>query len=279
MPNSKIVLTSHHAFTFSDSERELDKLVIEHLKNKKDKKLLSKQDKLALISASSAFKKQSENIDKDRIGIYFAVGTLPFEDKHLTKLARFSQEDGEFSYQKFSSDGFDSMNPLLTFKCLPNMPLFHISYNLEITGRYMMTYPGHNDFTESLSKAYDDLREGLIDQAIVGVSCDQNNILVKHHIHRSFKCHESDIVDSTCSFVLTKKLPVSGDIVLESVNTKYLPFSPLDHPKVSHDGSFYGPSALALQIAFDIQNNTLKEKYTFSYEDLIESHISLRRHQ
>ena len=107
--------------------------------------------------------------------------------EYLDNIAERSQENGEMSFNKFSTDCFNSMNPLLTFKCLPNMPLFHISYNLGIKGRYNMTYPGHQDFFESFIRGVEDLQDGVIKHAIVGAACDQNNLLVKHHLKR---CHD-----------------------------------------------------------------------------------------
>ena len=38
-----------------------------------------------------------------------------------------SVENGAFSMPAFSTTGFRAVNGLLTFRCLPNMPAFHVS--------------------------------------------------------------------------------------------------------------------------------------------------------
>jgi hypothetical protein len=235
LPRTKIVIESYSSYSLDrdkgkESEKELDKKVLEHLINKKDRKLMSKQDKLALVSASDAWKKLSleNNFNPDRVGIYFCVGILPFEDRPLQKIAEQSQIDGQFDYQKFSKDCFESMNPLLTFKCLPNMPLYHISFNLGVTGRYLMTYPGHQDLFGALERAIDDLNDGIVDYAIIGGACDQNNVLVQHHLQRCQKSLQEKALDCSATLVLSKREPHSNDQVISNAQNMYSPYNPFE---------------------------------------------------
>lgn len=232
------------------SEEELDEEVMDYLKNVKDRKLMSKQDKLAILTAAKAWRESKIAKDEEILsetGIYFCVGILPFIDKELEKLAKLSQKDGKFDEELFSTSGFNSMNPLLTFKCLPNMPLFHISFNLDITGRYMMSYPNSDDFLVTLERAIDDLKDGQIKAAIVGAACDQQNILVKHHLARLSEGLEHKAVDCSASLILEHKVPSQGEFYIEEVKAQKSQVNYLDD-------LYYGPVALGREIILGLAN-------------------------
>ena len=88
------------------------------------------------------------------------------------------------SLPRFGTDGFSAVNPLLTFRCLPNMPAYHISACFDIQGEYFVTYPGPGQFYAALQEAIDALDAGRIDVALVGAVADQTNFLVSHHFQR-----------------------------------------------------------------------------------------------
>ena len=268
MSNTKIVIESFSSIELDQSglieSETLDKTVTQFLLNKKDRKLMSKQDKLALISATTAWNQftKKQNLDMkfiaDQVGIYFCVGILPFEDKPLEKIAQNSQEAGKFNTKKFSNDCYNSMNPLLTFKCLPNMPLFHISYNLGITGPYVMTYPGHQDLFESIERAVDELQDGQIDYAIVGASCDQKNILVEHHHERCQKDLSKLTVDCSSTIILSKRVLKKGDYYIDNMSSQFLAIDPFKDKSLVHenvDASFYGPAQILFDVTKKIKKN------------------------
>lgn len=225
---------------------------------------MSKQDKLALTAASQCWKEvesELKDVDKSRVGIYFCVGILPFEDRPLDRIASFSQnENAEFDYQKFSDDAFNSMNPLLTFKCLPNMPLFHISYNLGITGRYVMTYPSHQDLFESIVRAKEDLETGIIDYAIVGAACDQNNFLVQHHIKRM----QPELIDTTldcaATIILTSKSNTSKANITSLEN--HYEANSEGRMITEHSGAYHGSA----QLLFDLIQGIKVQETDFNWK-------------
>src|SRR5688500_2534550 len=98
------------------------------LKQPKMKKFMGKQDQLAVIAAGLAAREAglSEDDLRLRTGIYLCVGYIPFEQEDIESIARNSSRNGEFSMELFSTTGFQEVNPLLTFRCLPNMPIFHV---------------------------------------------------------------------------------------------------------------------------------------------------------
>src|SRR5687767_3475908 len=97
------------------------------LKQPKTKKFMGKQDQLAVIAAGLAARRAglTEEDLRIRTGIYLCVGYIPFERQEIEKIARNSSRNGEFTMDLFSTTGFEEVSPLLTFRCLPNMPIFH----------------------------------------------------------------------------------------------------------------------------------------------------------
>ncbi|MCI0412070.1 hypothetical protein L0222_04615 [bacterium] len=157
------------------------------LKHRKMKKFMGKQDELAVIASGLAARNAqlSEEELRTKTGLFLCVGFIPFERQEIETIARNSSDNGTFSMDLFSTKGFDEVNPLLTFRCLPNMPIFHVSINLNIQGPYFITYPGGAQFYLALEQACLALEQKEIDFALVGGVADQNNFLVQHHYKRS----------------------------------------------------------------------------------------------
>ena len=92
--------------------------------------------------------------------------------------------DGAFSMGAFASRGYRRAHPLLAFRCLPNMPAFHISVNLGILGPYVICYPSCAQTYLALEQACMALDEGQVDVALVAGVAHQTNFLVQHHFAR-----------------------------------------------------------------------------------------------
>jgi beta-ketoacyl synthase-like protein len=162
-----------------------------YLKVKKLRKYMGVQDDLAVVAAAKALdsagllaRSASEGLG-ERTGLYLAVGYIPFEKADLDPLLAASLDaDGHFSMEAFSTAGFRTVNGLLTFRCLPNMPAYHVSTNFDIQGPYFVTYPGPGQFYVALEEALIALAEGTIDAALVGGVAHQRNFLVESHFAR-----------------------------------------------------------------------------------------------
>ncbi len=244
LSNAKINIVGFASFTQGDPFATARQL----LKDKKLFKFLSKQDALGLSAAGQAWSQaQIERIDanySERTGIYLCVGILPFEDGPLHTLYENSKEGDHFSMKNFSNKAFPAMNPLLTFKCLPNMPLFHISNNFQITGRYFMTYPGIPEWFEVLKRAIDDLNEGVVEYAIVGAIADQQNFLVSHHLQRINHALAARAIDASSVLILSAGQKLTSFGKIEEVSVSYRPFDPL------------GQKELLIQSADDYQTDS-----------------------
>jgi 3-oxoacyl-(acyl-carrier-protein) synthase len=179
------VLTGLSAVDIADKEAPD---VLPWLKSRKSRKFMGKQDELAVVAAGRALT-QAQLIGSDVLheaGLYLAVGHIPFERAEIEAIAYHSLDaKGAFCMRKFATEGIEQVNPLLTFRCLPNMPAFHVSLNFDIRGPYRVAYPGVGQFYAMLEEAVCDLREGRVRHALVGGVADQNNFLVEFFFQRS----------------------------------------------------------------------------------------------
>lgn len=157
------------------------------LKQRKNRKYMGTQDDLAVVSAGRALASAGleESELGDRAGLYLAVGHIPFERRDVDPvLAASIDDEGGFSLRRFADEGHRRAHPLTAFRCLPNMPAFHISANFDLRGSYMVSYPGAGQVYGLLDEAEAALREGRVDVALVGGVACQRNFLVEHHFGR-----------------------------------------------------------------------------------------------
>jgi hypothetical protein len=178
-----------------------------YLKVKKLRKFMGVQDDLAVVAAARAL--ESAGLAGvalgERAGLYLVVGPIPFEKADLDPLLEASVEDGEFSMRRFSTAGFKAVNGLLTFRCLPNMPAFHVSVNFDIQGPYFVSYPGPGQFYLALEQAKIALEEGDIDVALVGgVAHSRNFLSAWHHSRLKPPVHEDSLRDAAGFLVLER---------------------------------------------------------------------------
>jgi 3-oxoacyl-(acyl-carrier-protein) synthase len=155
------------------------------LRSRKTRKFMGPQDEMAVAAAGAALEDAglAPNLG-ERAGVYFAVGFIPFERAVMDDLLAGSTDERGFSMQRLSTAGYGSLNPLMTFRCLSNMPAFHISLNFDIQGPYFVTYPGAGQFYLALEQALLALAEESIDIALVGGVAHQKNFLVEQHFTR-----------------------------------------------------------------------------------------------
>lgn len=155
------------------------------LRVRKTAKFLSKQDRLALAAAAGAVRTAGLSAEtlEERTLIAMSVGPIPFQRDEAMAVAHSSSENGEFSMPRFCRDAYEQINPMLLFACLPNMPAYHISANLQIRGGYCLTYPSCAESYHALRNAVCSLSEGAADAVLFGGVADQQNFLVENH-HR-----------------------------------------------------------------------------------------------
>ncbi len=155
------------------------------LPNPKMRKFMAPQDRMAVIAAGHAL--QDAGLARplgERTGLFLAVGPIPFEESDLAAVVDSSVDDGAFSMARFTTDGMRGVRPLVTFRCLPNMPAFHVSASFDLQGPYAVVYPGPGQLYLALEAAVLALETGRIDRALLGGVAHQRNFLVEHHLRR-----------------------------------------------------------------------------------------------
>lgn len=208
---------------------------------------MGNQDHLAVSAAGQAL--ESAALEWTALGatagLFLAVGFIPFERADIDALTESSIEDGRVSYRRFGTEGFSAVNPLLTFRCLPNMPAYHISANFDVQGEYFVTYPGPGQFYLALQEAVDALSAGRIKIALVGAVADQTNFLVSHHFQRlrpsvpsaALRDGAGCLILETEAVNRARKGPTRGR--LRSFKTSYRAHDPFE-TELSHKESFEG---------------------------------------
>lgn len=158
----------------------------EFLRAKKTRKFMGTQDDLAVISAGRALAQAGLGAERlaERAGLFAVVGYIPFNREDIDPVLTESLEGERFSMQRFSSGGFQQAHPLLTFRCLPNMPAFHVSANFDLQGPYFVSYPGAGQVYAALEEAVSSLNDESIDVAVLVAVAHQRNFLVEHHFGR-----------------------------------------------------------------------------------------------
>jgi 3-oxoacyl-(acyl-carrier-protein) synthase len=156
------------------------------LRSKKTRKFMGTQDDLAVLAAAGALGQAGLTADAlgERAGLFAVVGYIPFNREDIDPVLADSLIDERFSMARFSSGGFQRAHPLLTFRCLPNMPAFHVSANFNVQGPYFVSYPGIGQVYTALEEACVELAAGRIDVAVAFGVAHQRNFLVQHHFSR-----------------------------------------------------------------------------------------------
>jgi len=224
--------------------------VLPWLKSRKMRKYMGKQDELAVIAAGRALTNAEVPVaDGSRVGVYLCIGYIPFERTDIDAITAGSLRDGEFSMEQFSTVGIEQVNPLLTFRCLPNMPAFHVSLNLGLRGPYFVTYPGIGQFYLALEAAASALCSGEIDCALVGGVADQRNFLVEYHFSRlpgaSFERRDAAAVLclETRAHAADRRAPRRAELL--DFHIEYQPHDPLAAPPADFEDDALGPASLA----------------------------------
>ena len=252
--------------------------VAPYLRDRKMAKFMSKQDKLALIAASLALRDSGlAGIELgDRCGVYFGMGTLPFEQAPLESLFANSVVGGKFSMDRFSTDAYRAMNPLLTFQCLPNMPVFHVSYNLGIQGPYFVTYPGMGAWFQALARAVSDLDHGRVEFALLGAVADQRNVLTRHHLKRIGI--SADQMDAACVWILSRADHLPARAVVTDLELQYQPADPwaaCDPAPFARIPGYAGIVEPSLRVAMAADGTS--EQMEFSTDDGVRARLGYRR--
>ncbi len=226
---------------------------VPYLKVRKQRKFMGVQDDLAVVAAGRAL--ESAGLPRalgERAGLYMAVGYIPFERIDMDELLKGSvDERGAFSMARFSTVGYESVNPLLTFRCLSNMPAYHVSANFDVQGPYAVLYPGAGQFYLALEEARAALEAGLIDIALVAGVAHQKNFLVQHHFAR-LDPPADRLEDAAACLVLERASERSARAHLRELTVAYEPHNPFEESLTTREAGAdpsMGPASLPVALS------------------------------
>lgn len=223
------------------------------------------QDHLAVCAAGRALESAGlgPTLLGPRAGLFLAVGFIPFERADIQALLEGSLDGDRISMARFGTDGLAAVNPLLTFRCLPNMPAYHVSACFDIQGDYFVTYPGPAQFYSALEEALAALAAGRINIALVGAVAHQINFLVAHHYQRLRPALSPEDLRDGAGFLILEKahdLKSRGGAPrarLRGLETDYSPHDPF-RTEVAPSEAFtgcqgphgcFGPASLPIALA------------------------------
>jgi hypothetical protein len=225
-----------------------------YLKVRKNRKMMGPQDDLAVVAAGKALAAAGlGSALGERTGLYAAVGYIPFEESEIELLLQGSLEGQAFSMRRFSTEGYNAVNPLLTFRCLSNMPAFHVSANFDLQGPYFVSYPGPGQFYVALEEARAALAAGRNDVALVQGVAHQQNFLVRHQFGR-LDPPQVRLSDAAGCLILERADRAAGRSrgrLLECA-VSYQPADPFETgvaPSESGADSAMGPASLPVALA------------------------------
>lgn len=236
---------------------------VEYLRQKKTQKYMGVQDQLAVWCAGRALQQATLEPASlgERAGLFLAVGYIPFTRDDIDPVLGGSLESQEFSEARFGREGYQRAHPLLTFRCLPNIPAYHISANFNVQGRYFVSYPGPAQLYQALVEAVAALDAKEVDVALVGGVAHQRNFLVEHHFSRLCPpVPPNRLADAGGLLVLegAERASRRGAQVLAElldVTLSYEPFDALEawpsaseSPEATTPGVELGPAALCVQL-------------------------------
>ncbi len=203
------------------------------LKQKKSRKFMGLQDELAVEATGRAL--ESARLGAAHLGeaagLFAAIGYIPFNHADIAPVLAASLEGQRFSMERFAAGGYQKAHPLLTFRCLPNMPAYHVSVNFDVQGPYFVTYPGAGQLYTGLEEALIALENGSVSVALLLAVAHQTNFLVEHHFSRIEPAVPAErLRDAAACLVLetAQSARARGATVRAELTTLELGYEPFD---------------------------------------------------
>ena len=220
------------------------------------------QDELAVVAAGRALANAGISALGERAGLYLAVGYIPFLESDIGPVlaASMNDEGDRFDVRRFGAGGFQRAHPLLTFRCLPNMPAYHVSACFDVQGPYFVTYPGPSEFYSVLEEARYALEANLVDIALVGAVAAQSNFLVRHHFSR-IEPPLGALHDVAAMLVLERSPSPRAKGRLETMSVAYEPPTLATYAAPDVPASPFGPVKLPFVIAESLARGAMTEMH------------------
>ncbi len=146
----------------------LDEYLQNFLPYTKMNKFMSSTSMLMALAAQEALCELDLSlIAPERIGLFAATGLASGNFFECLEALKNSFTDTGFSLAKFNRDGMDSINPLMCFKALGNMPPCIVSILHQIKGSHLLFHPFEDQGAAALYEGYHAVQNGEIEYAII----------------------------------------------------------------------------------------------------------------
>ncbi len=138
--------------------------------------LLSAMADAGLSGPDSGDKDGSERFSRDDIGIYAGTGMAGLDLSEIDRMLECSSgADGLFDIHRFVTEGVKGLNPLISFKILPNMPVCGSSIASGIRGSNLVFNPWEGNSALAFIKASEDIESGQETCLLTGGSDSRTN--------------------------------------------------------------------------------------------------------
>jgi len=178
-----------------------------------------------------------ERFEPERIGIFSATGLTAANLDGTTQMLQASiDSEGEFSETLFGKVGLGLMNPLNSFKVLPNMPPCILSILLGIKGPNLIFNPWEGQTAASIYEGFKAVIEGDVDCALVGAADTASSPPTVIYLKQKRLIENDEFPSSAGAYIVFESLDRAktggGHIYgvlkdVEVINTRERPFDPL----------------------------------------------------
>ena len=141
---------------------------------RKGLKVMCRESQMGIAAAQLALADSgimSQQIDPTRMGISFGSDyMLSPPDDFVEGVAKCLDEDGQFAFDRWGSDGMPQMSPLWLLKYLPNMPGSHLAIYNDLQGPNNSITLREASANYCIGEAVNIMRRGRADVMLVGAT-------------------------------------------------------------------------------------------------------------
>lgn len=175
-----------------------------YVKKKKSLKLMNRTIQLAVAATDMAVNDAgiigSDNFDPSKVGISLGMeGTQYTIDELSAAFAASADENKEFDFHKFGTDGLRALNPLWPLTILPNMSLCHLAINYNIQGPNMTFCSLASGGSQAIGEAFNAIKYNEADMFIAGGSVSVNPITITYLALHNLFSSKNDNPGEACS--------------------------------------------------------------------------------
>lgn len=172
----------------------------------------------------------SERVCRDDIGIYAGTGMAGLDLSEIDRmLSCSSAADGSFDINRFVTEGVKGLNPLISFKILPNMPVCCSSIASGIRGSNLVFNPWEGESALAFIKAAEDIESGQETCLLTGGSDSRTNScsFILFSQYGLFPPEKGAVVGKPCCEESAGFIPSEGAcyLVLEPQETAAKPYA------------------------------------------------------